>query len=287
MPYLNLFRSGTLPSFTRLSITPGFPAAGHYWRLQWHCADRALVLPGELVCEFAAETGDEQVTVTAPVPGRLRITVPAGRYLEPDIAVGEIHYGAAFEAELRRDAIVAATAARRTDIAGLAAERQRLAAEIATGKREITTLRARLAALTGVDNTGARPEASVLAELLPRLLRALTNLAAEQRRSLTAQDRLRLVGLLVPVRQALVAVGKWKAPRRPKADAELLGAIAALERLYGVHIERARQNPGHFPDPIHSKKLAIWHDLRDEHSRQLWNEGLAAGEDEESRGTGK
>lgn len=276
MPYLNLFRAGSLPSFTRLAITPGPPAAGQYWRLRWEAADQALVLPGEHLCAFSAETGSDTLTVVAPVPGRLQVTVPAGRFLEPETTVGELHYGAALEAEFRR-AAAAAEVSGGPDAAALAAERAQLAADTQAAERELAALRERLAALQdGGRAPAAAASAMALGEFLPRLLEAVTRLSRQPGWTLDVRTRLRLLELLAPLRAALTGAGLRRRPRRPSGDQELHRAIAALDRLYSDRLPWAASDPPGLPATLEPTKLAIWKALHERHLAKLWEQGLPA-----------
>jgi hypothetical protein len=182
----------------------------------------------------------EQISEAAPLPSRLEVIRPAGRYL-PAGAIGRLAYGPALNATLKQSAqaerqLTQKVAARKQEIAGLKAQLQ------------TPTLAALAQALSASLST--RPASWEPPPLALLQLVELCRIVAS-----------RLPGTLPPAKPLPPAL------REDRAQAE-------LERWFEVRITRARKNADQLPPDIAEQAVVNWEALLTDTCEQFAEQGL-------------
>jgi hypothetical protein len=216
------------------------PRQGGTWSLRWLAADGGLICSGTPLFEATADSNaSEQLTEPAPLPCRLRISRPSGRYL-PSGVIGRLEYGPALQAGLGRTAqehrrLTQAIAQLQTEAAALNKQLQAPAVSLSQLAERLRT------------GLHARPAAR---ELPPLALVQLTELFRQ---------------LVVRFPAAVPASSGGVAPLSLQKDR----AQAALERWCADRIARVRANAAGFPPDIAAQAVIIWETLLTFFSEQL------------------
>lgn len=191
----------------------------------------------------ADSDSSEQISAAAPLPCRLEVIRPAGRYLPPGV-IGRLAYGPALNAVFKQSA---------------QAERQ-LTQKVTAGKQEIAGLKAQLQTLT-------ETPLAALAQALSASLSARPPpwepppLALLQLVELCRILASRLPGALPPAKPLPQAL------REDRAQAE-------LERWFAVRIARARRNTDQLPPDIAEQAVLLWDVLQGAYAELLSRRGL-------------
>lgn len=101
--YLQAFLRYDPPPFGELELLLTAPQRGHTCALEWLVADGACVTAGQALFRQQSDTDpQDERSFASPVPGRVRILTPSGRFLSPG-PVGRLTYGYALEAALHQE----------------------------------------------------------------------------------------------------------------------------------------------------------------------------------------
>ncbi len=274
--YFRTLIEKNITSFSKIPISLPPPKNGHTWTLAWEVRDQDLVSSGQnlLTAQSDYALGEESITCSSPMPGRIHIRVNSDRYVPGNIRVGIIEYGVAFESSLVSTHREAVRKSRKLHAALVASK---------DGQSQAHSLREEQAAKRDETREKQREEAARNHRLKASLQR------------LSGAEPIRELPLLVLLQQLVfrleVPPGGKEHPSsdalvpslldlfvslnallHPSAAADTPDRSAeALSRLYDFFENHISTNPHGVPEEILEEELMLWNQMRKQHQECFRN----------------